>query len=112
MLGHQRFQLDITDGGVASLGILRVNPVLDVRQPRVALVYFLIAFEVEICVDPNGQAGQSRMAVDNDNGRTVEDFGGVEYVVNLLVFEQPVGVNAGARGLNALPVKGVRGGIS
>ena len=56
----------------------------------------ILALEAEVAVHPVGDAGQAAVAVHGHGGGAVEDGGGVEDVVDFLVLEQAVGVDAGA----------------
>ena len=56
-----------------------------------------------------GDAGHAGLVGDGDADGPVQDLGGVEDVVDLLVLDQPVGVDAGAGDVEVFAHEGVVG---
>src|SRR6266480_3285583 len=76
--------------------VLALDLAVDRRHPGVVFAHLGRALQAQRRVDPVGDAGQPGPVVDGDAERPVENARRVEDVVDLLVLEQAVGVNAGA----------------
>ena len=63
------------------------------------LVHGLVAGQLVVLVDPVGDARQAAGLADHHRGGAVQYLAGVEDGVHLRVLEQPVGVDAGAGGV-------------
>jgi hypothetical protein len=59
-----------------------------------------------VAAQPQQQAGGARLVADGDAWRAAEQRGGVERVVDLLVLDEPVGVDARARDVEVLADEG------
>ena len=90
------FELLVAHHGVAALGVEGVHLLLDRCHQRVLLAHGIFALETEIAVEPVSDTGQSAVAVHGHGGGTVENGGGIEDVVDFLILEHAVGVDAGA----------------
>src|SRR6266480_4390718 len=87
--------------------VLPLDLLVDGRHPGVVFAHLGCALQPQCRVDPVGDAGQPGPVVDGDAERPVENTRRVEDVVNLLVLEQAVGVNAGAGHVEAGAGEGV-----
>src|SRR2546423_2245900 len=76
--------------------VLPLDLTVDGRHPGVVFAHLGGALQAKRRVDPVGDAGQPGPVVDGNAEWPVENARRVEDVVNLLVLEQAVGVDAGA----------------
>ena len=106
--GHV-FHLFVGDGGAPS-GLVHFHDALeDLGHPGVVLVHRPFPFQFQPGIEPMDDAGLAGFVGDGDPDGPVQDLGRIEGVVDLLVLEEPVGVDAGAGVVEVLPHKGVTG---
>src|SRR5579864_3394681 len=103
----QALHLVWREAGRPTGGVLPLHLLVNGAHPRIVLVDLLIPRQAEGGVDPVGDAGPPGAVVDGDPNRPVQDAGGVEDVVDLLVLQQAVCMNPGARDVEAGAGKGI-----
>ena len=107
---YRPFELHVTDARHPAALVLLIDPFLYPQDLVVPLVYLPVAGEPEVAVDPVGYPGSSRGLVDGDADRPVEQFFCVEYIVDLLVLQESVGMDACLGDIEVLPdERGPRG---
>ena len=88
------FQFFIGKGGGAASGVLFVHPDFQLFHQRVMLAELVVAAEPVVLVDPVGDTRQPGGFADGYGGGPVQQLFRIENVVDLLVLQKPVSVDA------------------
>ncbi len=97
------------DGRVAPLLVFPHHPLVDLHDPRVALVELPVALQAQPRVDPVGDARNPGLVGHDDADGALEQLFGVEDVVNFFLLDDAVRVDPRARRVELLAHEGVVG---
>ena len=98
-----RGQLAVRQHGHTAVVIQLVDPELQLVDDWRILADSVRSVQVEIIVVPPCEAGEARRVGDRGDRRPLQELLGVEDVVDLLVLQEPVRVDAGAGHIEVAP---------
>ncbi len=103
------FELLVAHDGVAPAGVKLVDVLPYLQHQGIGLVNGIVPGEAEIGIDPVGDRGGPPAAVHGDGSGPVQDGGCVENIVDLLVLQHAVGMDAGAGYIEVTADEGLAG---
>ncbi len=83
----------ITKHSNTAILILLVNPGLDHLYKLAVLINLLVALQSIMAVDPVCDSGSSGSIGNGNLNRAVQEFLGIKYIIDFLIFQKTVGVD-------------------